>query len=198
MAAFADMLDLQAAVVDFTGDAGVIEVMPRLVQLAEASFDRKIRSKSQITTATVTFTNGIGDIPSTGPGLAEIIGLFDAQGREYTAQPIQIVQDSTVRSFYAIQGSEIVAPGIEGDASLVYYQKLNTISSSMGGSNWLLQAYPGVYLYGVALEAAKFLKQVELATVAQGLLKAELDDLASDDARRRYSRAAVRVVGVTP
>jgi hypothetical protein len=195
MAAFADMLDLQVAVVDFIGDETIVDVMPRLVQLAEARFNREIRCREQITTDTLTFASGSAALPT---DIAEIIGLFDTAGREYTAQPVQIVQDGTVYSFYAVDGANILAPGIEGSAELIYYATIPTLTTSMTTSNWLLARYPGVYLYGVGLEAAKYRKSVELATAAAAFLKQEMDDLTSDDARSRYARAAVRVVGVTP
>lgn len=195
MAAFADMLDLQVAVVDFIGDETFVDVMPRLVQLAEARFNREIRCREQITTDTLTFASGSAVLPT---DIAEIIGLFDTAGREYTAQPVQIVQDGTVYSFYAVDGTDILAPGIEGNAELIYYATIPTLTTSMTTSNWLLARYPGVYLYGVGLEAAKYRKSVELATAAAAFLKQEMDDLTSDDARSRYARAAVRVVGVTP
>lgn len=195
MTAFADMLDLQVAVVDLIGDETIVEVMPRLVRLAEASFNRKIRAREQITQATLTFASGSATLPT---AVAEIIGLFDSNGREYLQTSLQTVQDGTVFSFYALDAANIVAPGIEGTATLQYYATLSTLTASMTTSNWLLQRYPGVYLYGVGLEAAKFKKDIEAATTIGALLKAEMDDLARDDAGIRYSRARIRVEGVTP
>jgi hypothetical protein len=195
MTAFADMLDLQVAVVDLIGDETIVEVMPRLVRLAEASFNRKIRAREQITQATLTFASGSATLPTS---VAEIIGLFDSNGREYLQTSLQTVQDGTVFSFYALDAADIVAPGIEGTATLQYYATLSTLTASMTTSNWLLQRYPGVYLYGVGLEAAKFKKDIEAAATIGALLKAEMDDLARDDAGIRYSRARVRVEGVTP
>jgi hypothetical protein len=195
MAAFTDMLDLQMAVVDMIGDEAIVEVMPRLVQLAEASFNRKIRAREQITSASLTFAISTATLPT---NVAEIIGLFDTSGREYIQQSLQTVQDATVFSFYALDATSIVAPGIEGAATLKYYATLSTLTASMTTSNWLLQRYPGVYLYGVGLEAAKFTKNLEAVASIGGLLKAEMDDLARDDAGMRYARARVRVEGVTP
>jgi hypothetical protein len=61
-----------------------------------------------------------------------------------------------------------------------------------------LQKHPGLYLYGVGMEAAKYLRDVEAAQATSALLDMEYTAAAAQDEQGRYSRARVRVAGVTP
>lgn len=194
MTAFADFLDLQAAVVEHVGNPSIADVFPRLVKLAEVTFNRRLRCREQITTASVVVTNGTGALPS---DFQEVIGVYDGAGIEYIAQPLQVLKEAQSRGYYAISGSNIVTKNDE-TLTLEYYAKVPTITDSLTDTNWLLQKHPGLYLYAVGAEAAKYLKDVELAQATLALADMEFAAAAAEDAQQRYSRARVRVMGVTP
>lgn len=196
MAAFADLLDLRTAVVEHVGRADIADVFPRLVALAEAAFSRRLRLRDQIATATLTFTGGAAPLPA---DFAEAIGLYDASGAEYVAQPLQQVKTSGSSAFYAITGAQIVTYSGAGDRTLEYYATIPTLTDGgMTDTNWLLARYPGIYLYGVALEAAKYIKDIDLVQATAQLLAMAYAEAEADDARARYSRARVRLPGVVP
>ena len=194
MTAFADFIDLQTAVVEHVRNPSIADVFPRLVKLAEVGFNRRLRCREQISTATVTVSGGAGVLPA---DMAEIIGVYDAAGVEYIAQPLQAVKVSQGRGYYAISSGNIVTRNDE-DLTIEYYAKVPTITDSLTDSNWLLQKHPGLYLYGVGLEAAKYLRDVETAQATSALLDMEYTAAAAQDDQDRYSRARVRVAGVTP
>ena len=194
MTAFADFIDLQTAVVEHVRNPSIADVFPRLVKLAEVGFNRRLRCREQISTATVTVSGGSGALPT---DMAEIIGVYDAAGVEYIAQPLQAVKVSQGRGYYAISSGNIVTRNDE-DLTIEYYAKVPTITDSLTDSNWLLQKHPGLYLYGVGLEAAKYLRDVETAQATSALLDMEYTAAAAQDDQDRYSRARVRVAGVTP
>ena len=194
MTAFADFIDLQTAVVEHVRNPSIADVFPRLVKLAEVGFNRRLRCREQISTATVTISGGSGALPT---DMAEIIGVYDAAGVEYIAQPLQAVKVSQGRGYYAISGGNIVTRNDE-DLTVEYYAKVPTITDSLTDSNWLLQKHPGLYLYGVGMEAAKYLRDVETAQATSALLDMEYTAAAAQDDQDRYSRARVRVSGVTP
>lgn len=196
MAAFADLLDLRTAVIEHVGRPDIAEVFPRLVALAEAAFNRRLRLRDQITSASLTFASGVAPLPA---DFAEAIGLYDAQGYEYVAQPLQQVKITGSGSYYAITGSQVVTFNASGNRTFEYFATLPTITDGgMTDTNWLLTKYPTIYLYGVAVEAAKYLKDVDLARATAQLLEMSYAEAESDDARARYSRARVRMSGVTP
>lgn len=194
MTAFADFIDLQTAVVEHVRNPSIADVFPRLVKLAEVGFNRRLRCREQISTATVTISGGSGALPT---DMAEIIGVYDAAGVEYIAQPLQAVKVSQGRGYYAISSGNIVTRNDE-DLTVEYYANVPTISGSLTDSNWLLQKHPGLYLYGVGMEAAKYLRDVETAQATSALLDMEYTAAAAQDEQGRYSRARVRVAGVTP
>ncbi len=192
--AYADLLDLQTAVIERVKNVGIADVFPQLVKLAEASFNRRLRCREQITTTTVTITSGTAALPA---DFEEVLGVYDAAGNEYINQPVQSLQLVQARGYYAISGSNIIAKADE-TLTLQYYAKLPTITDSMTDSNWLLQRHPGLYLYGVAFEAAKHLADAELAQAIDPVLGLEYQAVEAADASSRYARARVRVQGVTP
>lgn len=194
MTAFVDFMDLQSAVIEMVKRSDLVEVMPRLVKLAESDFNRRLRMAEQMASEDVTIASGLADLPD---DFQTLIGVYDGAGREYVAQPPQALREVQGRGYFAIVGRQIQAAADEV-LTVQYYATIPTISSSMTASNWLLQRHPGLYLYAVGSEAAKFMADQDLFGKIAGILSAEYTKAESDDAAVRYSRARVRVQGVTP
>lgn len=193
---FQDYLDLKIAVSEHVNNRNISDVMKRLVQQAESNLNRQLRTRKQITSDTLTFTNGAATLPT---DFLEMINVYDGNG-----QPMRAGTLSGNKAYganywrYSINGSQVLIEGISGDRDIEYYAALPTITSSVSGSNWLLQQYPDVYLYASGLEAAKFLRDAELVTATQALLAQSMTTLMADDEKARWSNATVRVVGATP
>lgn len=194
MTAFSDFIDLQTAVVEHVRNPSIADVFPRLVKLAEVTFNRRLRCREQITTATLTVTGGAAALPG---DYAALLGVFDAAGVELIQQPVQALQEQQTRGYYGLSGSNVIAKNDEV-LTLIYYAKVPTITDSLTDTNWLLQKHPGVYLYGVGLEAAKYLRDAETAQATMPFLDMEIDAANGQDAQERYGRVRVRVAGVTP
>lgn len=192
--AFADFIDLQTAVVEHVRNPSIADVFPRLVRLAEVTFNRRLRCREQITTATLTVTGGAAALPG---DYAALLGVFDASGVELIQQPVQALQEQQTRGYYGLSGSNVIAKNDEV-LTLIYYAKVPTITDSLTDTNWLLQKHPGVYLYGVGMEAAKYLRDAETAQATMPFLDMEIDAANGQDAQERYGRVRVRVAGVTP
>ncbi len=192
--AFADFLDLQTAVVEHVRDPSITDVMPRLVKLAEAKLNQALRTRQMMATDTLTIVSGSAALPA---DFLEAIGLFDASGKEYIQQPVHMVREGRNNGFYAVENGTLLVNS-DGDLRLDYYATLPTLTASMTASNWLLQAFPHVYLYAVGLEAAKYMRDLEGAQATKALLEMEMSDLAASDAQARYSRARIILPGVTP
>lgn len=196
MTVFADALDLRTAVVEQVANPNIVDVFPRLVGLAEAYLNRNLRTASQIKTATVTFASGVAPLPA---DFAEAIGLFDAAGCEYIQQSVQYTRPIYgARRYYSINAAGLFLNGYDGDMSLEYYATIPTIAGAMTDTNWLLAKYPSAYLSTVSLEAAKFMRDAEMAKAMAALVQEAMGEVASDDFNARYSRARVRIAGVTP
>lgn len=196
MASLADYTDLRVAVVEHVGRSDFMDVFKRLTLAAEDMFNRKIRHRSQITAATVTFTNGVASLPS---DYLEMLHVYDAFGNELFEQPVSS-QKATGNQYryYAIDGSNIQIYGLTGNRDIVYFAKIPTVTDSDTDSNWLLSAYPDAYKYGVGFEAAKHIRDIDLAAATKSLLDTELSELKIDSDRARFGNSVVKVAGCTP
>jgi hypothetical protein len=192
--AFSDFIDLQTAVIEHIKRPDIADVMPRLVLLAEVGFNRRLRCREQMASVVITIANGQGPLPA---DFLEPIGLFDGNGQEYVQSTVQIIEDGRDRGHYAIIGDDLMCNS-DGDKTLSYYAKIPTISESMTDSNWLLQRHPGLYLYAVSYEAAKYAGDADRAGLARELMEAEFAGIYAADASARFGRATVRLRGVTP
>lgn len=190
MAVFADLLDLRTAVIEQVARPDIADVFPRFVAMAESRLGRGLRMREQISNAVISFYDGVGSLPD---DFGEMIGLFAANGYEYIQQSPQHMEGYV----YSIQGDRLVSPRISGDVTASYYATIPALEA-MTDSNWLLARYPDIYLYSVAFEAAKHARDKELAGDMRGLMDDAIATAKSDDDTARYSRARVRVAGVTP
>lgn len=196
MAVFADYLDLRFAVTDLVGNRSISDVMPRLVRMAETKLNQKLRCRQQITTATLTFVDGAAPLPS---DFLEMLHVFDQSGYPMRATDIaRTVSSHAQNSRYAINGSSVLIDGYSGERDCRYFAALPTLTSSSSASNWLLEDAPDVYLYSVGVEAAKHLRDADLAVTTEALLDRALNDLKITDDRARWSNATVFVQGNTP
>jgi hypothetical protein len=196
MAALADYLDLRFAVGDHVGNRGLSDVMPRLVQTAENFLNNELRCRQQVTYATLTFANGSSPLPA---DFLEMITVFDGFNNPMRAS--QLADQRRIGSMYSkysIDGSNIYINGYSGDRDIQYYAKLVTLTAGPTTSNWLLAEAPDVYLYAVGLEAAKFLKDVDLVQATKTLLDSALSELRTGDERARWANSVVRVQGCNP
>ena len=178
MSAFQNIIDLRFAVSDTVGNRTISDVFPRLVSLAENDINTRLRTRWQIRDTVLTFDASEAALP---PDFLDMIRIKGCGAGEYQ-----------------VTSWAIVMPRAQGDRDAQYYARIPTLTCSPTACNWLLQRYPNVYLYGVALEAAKFLKDVDLATTTAGLYGDALRQLQIDDERARYSISKTRVRGLTP
>lgn len=176
MSAFRNIIDLRFAVSDLVGNRAISGVFPRLVEMAEADFNSRLRVRQQLVESTLYFEDGVSPLPP------DYLEAYSGVG----CVP------------YAIDGFNISIRRASGERDIVYYAKLPSLTCSPTATNWLLREYPSVYLYGVALQAAKHLRDAELAVQISSLYGEAIKLLQRDDERARWSQAAVRVQGPTP
>ena len=193
--AYSDFIDLRTAVIENVGRPDIADVFPRLLSLAEARFAREVRARDQIKTVTLTLAGNQVLLPE---DWLETIGVVDAMGREYIQQSPQFVKGSDSGAYYSIEGGYLVGPLDSGDVEMVYYSAIPSLGEGVTATNWLLQRYPDLYESAVTFEAAKHVKDAEMAEVYRRLARESLRDLRADDSRARYSRVRVRLSGPTP
>lgn len=178
MSAIQNCIDLRLAVSDHVGNRYISDVFPRLVQMAESDLNTRLRTRHQVVDATLSFEDGWASLPPDYMELISVCGDWHPP--------------------YQVDGYSMRIPGFSGDLDIQYYGRLPSLTCSPTATNWLLVRYPQVYLYGVGLEAAKHLKDIELAMATDQLYGTALGAVIADDNRARYANRVVRVGGPTP
>jgi hypothetical protein len=196
MATFADYLDLRVAVAETVNNRNITDVLDRLTQQAESWLNQKLRMRQQITATTVTFTNGVAPLPA---GYLEMSALYTSQSRPMEQTSLaNIKRTGSQYSRYAVDSSNIYIYGVSDTRNIEYYAKLPTLTAGVSTSNWLLAAYPDVYLYAVSLEAAKFIRDADQTQAMAALLAQSMSDMKIDDDRALWGNATVRLGMCTP
>lgn len=196
MAAFNDALDLKTAVGDHVGNRSLSDVWPRLVQMAETQLNQRLRTVWQVTDATFTFASGESPLPDDFLEMISVLGHCGYQMR--SGMRVDSHRPGTSHSTYSVGSGKVFIRGFTGDRDVSYYAKIPTLSGSLSATNWLLEKYPDAYLYGVGLQAAKYLKDVDLAQTTDQLFGFAIQAIKIDDERHRWSNSIVRVQGLTP
>ena len=196
MAAFADALDLKTRVGDFVGNRSISDVWPYLVQQAETQLNQVLRTVWQVTDTTLTFTDGEADLPADFLEMAAVYGPCGYPMR--SGLPGDSKRPGTSYSTYSITASKVKIRGFSGDRDISYYARLPTISESLSDTNWLLTQSPDSYLYAVGMQAARYLKDVDLIQAAEPLLTEAIKLLKGEDERMRWANGQVRVAAQCP
>lgn len=170
-----DFLELRIAVGDLVGNRSISDMMTPLTRRAETVLNRRLRTMWQVDEFTPAWTDNVADLP---------------------ADFLQLVASNNMLTIGA--GTITRRPYYTCPEDIAYYAALPTITTGPTGTNWLLTQFENAYLYAVGVEAAKHLRQPEVALTTQGLLDSELMAIKIEDDRARYSNKAVRVAGLTP
>lgn len=170
-----DFLELRIAVGDLVSNRNISDMMVGLTKRAEIALSRRLRTMWQIDDFTPTWTDDEADLP------ADFLELV------------------TSNNYLTIGAGTITRrPYYTCPEDIKYYAALPTVTTGPTGTNWLLTQFPNAYLYAVGVEAAKHLRQPEVALATQGMLDGELMAVKIEDDRARYGHRAVRVGGLTP
>jgi len=187
---------LKATIADYLNRDDLTSVIPSFITIAEAKFNRKLRTRQMVKRANGQIETAFFAYPSdwlqakefqlnTNP-IVRLQFVTEAYGDELksnryvsTGQPV----------YYTITGSQlefIPTPDTTYSAELTYYAKIPALSDS-NTSNWLLAYAPDLYLYGALLEAAPYLKDDERLAVWSQMYINSLGDIEVADQRASVS-----------
>lgn len=176
-------------------DSSLTNRVTDFIALAEAKFNRKLRTRDQethnssfvVAAQYVSLPTDFKELRSihisgdTG-GTLDFMDLQDMSNR----YPFS---NTGVPKFFCITGSSFrFAPRPAGSYTAVvdYYAAITPLSNA-APTNWLLTAHPDAYLYGALLEAAPYMKnQADLSTWA-AMFKAVMVDIQSSDEDSKYA-----------
>lgn len=187
---------LKATIADYLNRDDLTAIIPSFITIAEAKFNRKLRTRQMIKRANGQIESAFFAYPSdwlqakefqlnTNP-IVRLQFVTEAYGDELKANRyVSIGQPA----YYTITGTQlefIPAPDSTYSAELTYYAKIPALSDA-NTSNWLLAYAPDLYLYGALLEAAPYLKDDERLAVWSQMYINSLGDIEVADQRASVS-----------
>jgi hypothetical protein len=187
---------LKATIADYLNRDDLTSVIPSFITIAEAKFNRKLRTRQMIKRANAQIETAFFAYPSdwlqakefqlnTNP-IVRLQFVTEAYGDELKANRyVSIGQPA----YYTITGTQlefIPTPDSTYSAELTYYAKIPALSDS-NTSNWLLAYAPDLYLYGALMEAAPYLKDDERLPVWSQMYISSLGDIEIADQRASVS-----------
>lgn len=198
--AISDYASLLSDAADYSGVNDVAHVFPRLVQLAEAKFNRVLRVAEMETSGTITLVDGNGDLPA---DFLEARLVSAPDGRGLSAWSLSEL-DRRYGSYGGIPaGYSIVSnvmrvrPTSTGTIRIDYYGRIPSLTVS-NPTNWLLQKAPDAYLYALVEEIATWKKDAEMVQAGRSLKELALRGLNLQDERARWGNSQVVIGGLTP
>lgn len=199
--------ELKTAVADWLNRADLTAAIPNFIQLAEAKFNRELRTRQQVKRAYATLTGQYIQIPT---------DWLEAINLQLNVTPVRVLdfvtldQADRIRAnrygetnadAYTIVGDqlEVVPPvGTNTEIDMTYYMKVPSLSDG-SPTNWLLTAWPDLYLYATLVHAAPYLREDERVGVWKGMADQLLEEIRLSDERVKHSggplRARVRAIG---
>lgn len=205
--AISNYAELKSAVADWLNRADLTSAIPNFVALAEAKFNRDLRTRQQVKRAYATLTGQYIQLPT---DWAEGINL------QLNVNPVRVLDfvttdqadrikarryGDTDADAYTIVGSQLeVIPVVADDTEIemAYYAKVPALSDS-NTTNWLLTEWPDLYLYGTLVHAAPYLREDDRIATWKGLADQLTEEIRLSDERAKHSggplRARVRPIG---
>lgn len=193
---------LKASIGDWLNRGDLTSVIPDFIALAEARFNRDVRTRQMVKRATALLDAGYITLPpdwveakniqintSFGPRKLEYVTLEHADQLRLGAGDA-----AGDPHYFNITGSQleiIPRPSGEPEVEMTYYARIPALSDS-NTTNWLLTAWPDMYLYGALAHAAPYLKDDERVAVWAAFYDRALQEITDSDARAQYSGSVLK------
>lgn len=193
MATITNYTTLQSTIADYLNRGDLTAQIPTFIQLAEADFNTRLRTREMIIRAEATSDKEFVQLPSdwveainlqivAGKSPLRFVTLDEADRMVASEQFTQVVAYSLMNGAIEL----VPAPGNNVDIEMVYYGKITPLSSQVS-TNWLLTKAPDVYLYGSLMHAQPFLMDDQRMPVFAALYNARIDALNEESMKSTHS-----------
>lgn len=177
----------------------IAQMIPAFVELAEARFNRVLRTASMIGRATISTTSSYFSLPTDfleaislkqpGSDVPLISYVTPSQmdgarlSTSWSGQPLQhyTIVDTNLHLWPTQSGAVTV--------EMTYYKRIPALSPSVQ-SNWLITRAPDAYLYGSLLQMEGFLGKDDRVPLWVAALQSVIDELNTEAERAKYPRSS--------
>lgn len=203
MARIADYGGLQTAVAEWlwrTGDASVEGRADAFIDFFEKKFMRTQRTRQMEEVDTATVGGASMTLPA---GYLEMIRLRVSTTNtplDYVTPAAAAVLDANVtsqssgiaRHYTVLAGNIIILPQAwaptDQTLEMAFYA-FTQLADAEGGTNWLLQDHPDIYLYGSLMQAAAYIDDKETVAFWKAGLDEAMDELLKADNKSKVGAA---------
>ena len=191
--------ELHTAVANWLNRSDLTARIPEFISLAEASFNRNLRTREMLVRSTASTSGQYVSLPT------DYLEMLNIELTS-TSPPKRLVYITSDRSddyreqqnnktgtpdYYTIEGTSIQllpTPSEAVTVQLNYYQDIPALSGlADSANNWILSAHPDVYLYGTLLQASPYIMDPQSAQQWDALLVRSVQELTAADEKSRYS-----------
>lgn len=202
--ALANYTDLQAEVAAWLHRTDLTATIPTLITLAELRINGDLDARMQDTTTTLSATAGVESVtlPSDTINIRNLmvstspvrVMTFVTPDQFRAAYPFG--QAGVPNYFSVVGGNILLAPTPDSDytLSITYKAKIPALSDA-SPTNWLLTAYPQVYLFATLLKAASYMQADDRMELWEAKYREAIDSVNAQD---WYSGSTMRVKTDTP
>lgn len=193
--ALANYTDLKASAATWLHRSDLTTMIPDFIALAEAQFQRVVRNRNMEQRATASATQYMA-LPD------DYIEMRRLALQTTPVQVLKLLSQEEANSLYSLstgqpRGYVMIAnqiqlapsPDTTYTVEIDYFKKIPVLSST-NSTNWLLTAYPDLYLVGTLLMAAVHIQDDPRVPMWQANYMALLNDVNGVDKRSRFSGAA--------
>jgi hypothetical protein len=185
--------ELNDTVTSFLHNSAAADMVPMLIALAEAKFNRVLRVEDMVEEFADSITTPEIDLPA---DYLEAISLnVGDEDYDYRTRRDFFMLEG---NYYTRRGNQLVLASDISDAtdvSLFYYARIPALTDS-NTTNWLLDVAPDLYLYATLIEAVPYMKlAMDDPRPPQWLagMTGVIDSINTSDKESRFSGQALTI-----
>ena len=171
-----------------TGDTDTTAYVPDMIEMAEAYFNRKLRTRDMEAVAesgSTTVTSGVASLPADFRAVASLreVSTEHFQIKPKPIDQIEMYEDLSTGKlqFYDVLGGEIhFWPRSSTTVRLRYLQAIPALSDS-NTSNWLLLKHPDLYLFQSLASGEAFNMNDQRVAMWKAKAAEALDDIMDEE-----------------
>jgi hypothetical protein len=188
--------ELKASVADWLMRSDLTAVIPDLITLAEARFNRDLRLPDMVKRVNGSFSNQFFKLPTDCMEIIDVSLDDNTKLEQWTSDYMDNVRpigSNTGKPMaFAVLGRQLevypTPPTAGFNCILSYYEALEPMSAATD-TNWLLTRHPDLYLYGTLIQSAPYLKEDERLNTWSAMYDRLMDEARRYDERLRFSQA---------
>lgn len=186
--ALANYSDLVTAVGSWLNRADLTATIPDMIALAEAEFNRRLRTSEMEGTATATLTEDRVAVPADFMGLRSIVldGVVTKLDYIPPGDFFDITASGTPAVYTITDGMFQFRPSVTtGTVRIVYYQKIPALTAG-NTTNWLMTRWPDLYLFATLAQGEFFTWNDERLPLVKARVEEILAQIEESVNKERY------------